>query len=216
MTIVVESLPWLQRQKGWVWGAKISTEMDLMCHVIATRVRSSGFWWASCWSALPSRVKSAIPFGSRATFFVKSFSIICWQNCAPGSPTTFTPAFPPPGPSQLCKIIRHKFRCSGMVGKSMTHKLPWSSYQLGQLFLTKSFFPDLGITSYIRVFMHVGNFFWKGAHSHVSGGPPNQAWHHTRGLICYPTLISTLPATSTPLHHDDQGQTLAPINPCRW
>lgn len=27
-------------------------------------------------------------------------------------------------------------------------------------------------------------------------GPRNQAWHHTRGLVCYPRLISTLPATS--------------------
>lgn len=103
-------------------------------------------------------------------------------------------------PSQFCKIIRHKLRWSRIGGKSMRHKLPWSSCELGQLFLSKSFcfvFSDLGFMFYICVFMHVRNFFWEGAHSHVSGGPPNQAWHHTRGLICYPTLISTLPATST-------------------
>lgn len=46
--------------------------------------------------------------------------------------------------------------------------------------------------------------------------PPNQAWHHTRGLLCYPKLISTF---SSNLHLPSNrligGQTLAPIN-SRW
>lgn len=44
-----------------------------MCHVIATSVRSSGFWWANCWSALHSHVRSDITFGSLVAFFVKAF-----------------------------------------------------------------------------------------------------------------------------------------------
>lgn len=96
MTIGVKSLLWLQRQKGRARGVNIGAEMDLMCHVIATRVRSSGFWWASCGSALHSHVRSAITFGSHVTFFVKSFSLICQQKGAPGIPTAFTPALPPP------------------------------------------------------------------------------------------------------------------------
>lgn len=142
MSLGVESLPWLQRQKGWVWGVNIGTEMDLMCHVIATRVRSSGFWWASRWSALPSHVRSAIPFGSRVTFFVKSFSIVCWQNCAPGSPTTFTPVLPPPWGKKAFPVTLKSpdTSWSGIGGKSMRHKLPWSLYELGQLFLAKTFF----------------------------------------------------------------------------
>lgn len=96
VTIVVESLSWLQRQKGWVWGFNIGAEMDLLCHVIATRVRSSGFWWASCWSAPHSHVRSVIPFGSHVTFFVKSFSLICRQKGAPGILTRSAPALPPP------------------------------------------------------------------------------------------------------------------------
>lgn len=73
----------------------------------------------------------------------------------------------------------------------MRHKLPWSSCELGQLFLSKS-----SCSTYVFSCTCV-IFFGEGVHSHVSGGPPNQAWHHTRGLICYPTLILTLPETST-------------------
>lgn len=120
--------------------------MDLMCHVIATRVRSSGFWWASCWSALHSHVRRAIPSGSRVTVFVKSFFLICWQKGAPGIPTPATPAIPAE-PSRWCKILPHKMHWSGPSGKSTGHKLPWSSEELGRQFRTNSFSSDLGIVS---------------------------------------------------------------------
>lgn len=43
--------------------------------------------------------------------------------------------------------------------------------------------------------------FWLHVVFSASGArdPPNQAWHHTRGPSCYPSLISTSPATS--LHY---------------
>lgn len=44
--------------------------------------------------------------------------------------------------------------------------------------------------------------------------PPNQAWHHTRGLLCYPKLISTF-SSNLPSIRLIGGQTLAPIN-SRW
>lgn len=49
-------------------------------------------------------------------------------------------------------------------------KLPWSSYELGQLFLTKSFFPDLGIMSYVYVFSCTGVIFWGRAHTPMHQG----------------------------------------------
>lgn len=197
-------------RKGGCRGVNISTEMDLMCHVIATHVRSSGFWWASCWSALPSRVRSAIPFGSRVTFFVKSFSIICWLNCAPGSSATFTPALAPPW-GEGAFTVRLKSPDTSCVDQGSVEN-PWGINFPG-LFtswancFSQKLFPPPTLAScptyaFSCTCVDFLFFFFEGgggerAHSHVSGGPPNQAWHHTRGLICYPTLISTLPATST-------------------
>ena len=53
------------------WGENVGTETALMCHVIATSVRSSGFRWANCSSALHSHVRRDIAFGSLVTFFRK-------------------------------------------------------------------------------------------------------------------------------------------------
>ncbi len=65
--------------------------MALMCHVIATSVRSSGFWWANCWSALASHVRSDIRFGSRVMFFVKAFPWFADKKSAFEILTTFSP-----------------------------------------------------------------------------------------------------------------------------
>lgn len=182
---------------------------------------------ASCWSALHSHVRSDITFGSLVTFSFflfrkKLFSPVCWQN---GALEILTASTTPTLPfSQLCKrwwggVVPSQ--CSdtscidpgwGINGKSMRiFSVGCRSSCAGIIFLDliwlfqelwdgRPLYRSRPLCMYVCIMTYVW-VFWLHVVFSASGArdPPNQAWHHTRGPSCYPSLISTSPATS--LHY---------------
>ena len=194
--------------------------MALMCHVIATSVRSGGLA-VEVLSTHMSGVILHLAALSRFLFFFfrkKLFSPFCWQNGALEilmASTTPTLPF-----SQLCErwgggsaftVFRHGLHWSGM-GLSMVNQWEFSPLAAALpvqaspslISFGSSRSSEMGILSTDRgpcvrmcALWHMCEF--SGCTLFSVWDPPNQAWHHTRGPSFYPSLISTSPATS--LHY---------------
>ena len=194
--------------------------MALMCHVIATSVRSGGL----AVEVLSTHMSGVIlHLAALSRFFVKSFFLRFADKKVLFRfwPRQWLPRYPSPssarggggggGGGSAFAVFRHELHWSGMGidGKSMRiFSVGCHSSCAGIIFLDliwlfqefwdgRALYRSRPLCTCVCIMTYVW-VFWLHAVFSASGArdPHNQAWHHARGPSCYPSLISTSPATS--------------------